>query len=162
MSEARSSAATGCLRARGHRAVHLWTTAVRVRTAAPNLGSFSKRCAETSVQRLTVVFTAIARQSRSLRRRNRAENIAQLRHSAATLPWSLKRLNVGGGPSRNRTGVQGFAVLCVTTPPPGPEVSLDGGDTRRLCRDLRSAVNPKPIVACLSMKGGWRSANVPI
>ncbi len=35
MSEARSSAATGCLRARGHCAVHLWTTAVRVRTAAP-------------------------------------------------------------------------------------------------------------------------------
>src|SRR4029078_7084699 len=26
---------------------------------------------------------------------------------------------VGGGPSRNRTGVQGFAVLCVTTPPSG-------------------------------------------
>jgi hypothetical protein len=25
----------------------------------------------------------------------------------------------GGGPSRNRTGVQGFAVLCVTTPPSG-------------------------------------------
>ena len=24
-----------------------------------------------------------------------------------------------GGPSRNRTGVQGFAVLCVTTPPSG-------------------------------------------
>ena len=29
----------------------------------------------------------------------------------------------GGGPSRNRTGVQGFAVLCVTTPPSG----LGGG-----------------------------------
>ena len=26
-----------------------------------------------------------------------------------------------GGPSRNRTGVQGFAVLCVTTPPSGPD-----------------------------------------
>ncbi len=26
---------------------------------------------------------------------------------------------VVGGPSRNRTGVQGFAVLCVTTPPSG-------------------------------------------
>ena len=26
-----------------------------------------------------------------------------------------------GGPSRNRTGVQGFAVLCVTTPPSGLE-----------------------------------------
>jgi hypothetical protein len=31
----------------------------------------------------------------------------------------LKSQNVGGGPSRNRTGVQGFAVLCVTTPPSG-------------------------------------------
>jgi hypothetical protein len=28
-------------------------------------------------------------------------------------------LGKGGGPSRNRTGVQGFAVLCVTTPPSG-------------------------------------------
>lgn len=26
---------------------------------------------------------------------------------------------MSGGPSRNRTGVQGFAVLCVTTPPSG-------------------------------------------
>ena len=25
-----------------------------------------------------------------------------------------------GGPSRNRTGVHGFAVRCVTTPPSGP------------------------------------------
>ena len=25
-----------------------------------------------------------------------------------------------GGPARNRTGVHGFAVRCVTTPPPGP------------------------------------------
>src|SRR5437868_7728716 len=30
-----------------------------------------------------------------------------------------KMMNVSGGPSRNRTGVQGFAVLCVTTPPSG-------------------------------------------
>ena len=30
----------------------------------------------------------------------------------------------GGGPSRNRTGVQGFAVLCVTTPPSGRERCL--------------------------------------
>jgi hypothetical protein len=28
-----------------------------------------------------------------------------------------------GGPSRNRTGVQGFAVLCVTTPPSGLEAT---------------------------------------
>ena len=32
-----------------------------------------------------------------------------------------KMMNVSGGPSRNRTGVQGFAVLCVTTPPSGRE-----------------------------------------
>src|SRR6185369_1767321 len=32
-----------------------------------------------------------------------------------------------GGPSRNRTGVQGFAVLCVTTPPSGLAGQAFGG-----------------------------------
>ncbi len=32
----------------------------------------------------------------------------------------LRRAKAGGGHGRNRTGVQGFAVLCVTTPPRGP------------------------------------------
>jgi hypothetical protein len=36
--------------------------------------------------------------------------------------YFAKKFLKGGGPSRNRTGVQGFAVLCVTTPPSGPEV----------------------------------------
>ena len=36
-----------------------------------------------------------------------------------SLDQRLESLDVGGGPSRNRTGVQGFAVLCVTTPPSG-------------------------------------------
>jgi two-component system sensor kinase FixL len=35
-----------------------------------------------------------------------------------------------GGPSRNRTGVQGFAVLCVTTPPSGRS---SGSRRRRPC-----------------------------
>src|SRR6185369_12427397 len=43
----------------------------------------------------------------------------------------LKSLNVGGGPSRNRTGVQGFAVLCVTTPPSGQ----GAGPLWRACPD---------------------------
>ena len=30
--------------------------------------------------------------------------------------------NMSGGPSRNRTGVRGFAVLCVTTPPSGLDI----------------------------------------
>ena len=41
----------------------------------------------------------------------------------------------GGGPSRNRTGVRGFAVLCVTTPPSGP------GWAAALAADQRVEVN---------------------
>ena len=37
-----------------------------------------------------------------------------------------------GGPSRNRTGVHGFAVRCVTTPPSGPAEEAFGGSPRRL------------------------------
>ena len=37
-----------------------------------------------------------------------------------------------GGPSRNRTGVQGFAVLCVTTPPSGLAGQAFGGTPCRL------------------------------
>ena len=36
-----------------------------------------------------------------------------------------------GGLARNRTGVQGFAVLCVTTPPRGP-VSVNAGQIQTL------------------------------
>src|SRR5690606_25554115 len=36
----------------------------------------------------------------------------------------------GGGPSRNRTGVNGFAVRCVTTPPSGPKNPLTGRRAR--------------------------------
>src|SRR5207245_8051154 len=68
--------------------------------------------------RLAVGFAAgavIAKQSphmecRARRRRTPSFHEQQRR---------LKSRNVGGGPSRNRTGVQGFAVLCVTTPPSG-------------------------------------------
>lgn len=34
--------------------------------------------------------------------------------------WDDVDLGTIGGLARNRTGVQGFAVLCVTTPPRGP------------------------------------------
>src|SRR5471032_1403185 len=37
-----------------------------------------------------------------------------------------------GGHARNRTGVQGFAVLCVTTPPRGLNDSAVGKDGRTL------------------------------
>src|SRR5215217_2937909 len=43
-----------------------------------------------------------------------------------------------GGPSRNRTGVQGFAVLCVTTPPSGLAGPAFGGSSRRLSTPLRT------------------------
>src|SRR5690606_5671076 len=37
----------------------------------------------------------------------------------ANIGSALVAREESGGPSRNRTGVQGFAVLCVTTPPSG-------------------------------------------
>src|SRR3989344_2184533 len=37
----------------------------------------------------------------------------------AAMPFARNCRAGNGGPSRNRTGVQGFAVLCVTTPPSG-------------------------------------------
>ena len=57
-----------------------------------------------------------------------------------------------GGPSRNRTGVQGFAVLCVTTPPSGLAGQAFGGTPRRLSTEpfdewghplLGAAVGPR-------------------
>jgi hypothetical protein len=48
-----------------------------------------------------------------------------------------------GGPSRNRTGVQGFAVLCVTTPPSGLNWSGPGlAAARRGCQVLAARQTP--------------------
>ena len=42
------------------------------------------------------------------------------------------QIDVGGGLARNRTGVHGFAVRCVTTPPRGhPKTRPAGPDVRR-------------------------------
>ena len=38
---------------------------------------------------------------------------------SARSPFTAVLRKLGGGPSRNRTGVYGFAVRCVTTPPSG-------------------------------------------
>src|SRR6476646_5505579 len=53
----------------------------------------------------------------------------------------------GGGPSRNRTGVQGFAVLCVTTPPSGlgwgapfPSLAWPSSPTPFALKGLESAI----------------------
>jgi hypothetical protein len=74
----------------------------------------------------------------------------------------VRACKVSGGPSRNRTGVQGFAVLCVTTPPSGRE-------RFRLCRERRAAVNPaatgfteKSAAGHLSINGGWLPAKLQI
>lgn len=53
--------------------------------------------------------------------------------SGRSTMW-LSDCNNDGGPGRNRTGVHGFAVRCVTTPPPGhPGVDANhvggGGDS---------------------------------
>lgn len=61
--------------------------------------------------------------------------------------WNFKALpEIFGGPSRNRTGVQGFAVLCVTTPPSG----LGVGGRKCAAFDAKSSAamvaDPKIIV----------------
>ncbi len=38
--------------------------------------------------------------------------------SYLNLPW-INKSDAIGGPDRNRTGVHGFAIRCVTTPPQG-------------------------------------------
>ncbi len=52
--------------------------------------------------------------------RNWIQKIAEIGDIPAGDSLLQFRDNLLGGPSRNRTGVQGFAVLCVTTPPSGP------------------------------------------
>src|SRR5690349_17769706 len=66
----------------------------------------------------------------------------------------LNSVNVRGGPSRNRTGVQGFAVLCVTTPPSGPEFAMPFPSLA-----LRSSL---PVPTSISMNGGWLGGGWPI
>ncbi len=52
-----------------------------------------------------------------------------------------------GGPSRNRTGVQGFAVLCVTTPPSG--LGASGGNAQVL-RPLSTLQCKNSCAHCLA------------
>lgn len=55
-----------------------------------------------------------------------SEISADMRHSWRISFRSPMISNVCGGPSRNRTGVNGFAVRCVTTPPSGPDAHQRG------------------------------------
>ena len=64
---------------------------------------------------------------------------------------------MSGGPSRNRTGVQGFAVLCVTTPPSGPGERAPFRELGVRGQAFRCA---GPVD--LSMNGGWRGGELPI
>jgi hypothetical protein len=83
-----------------------------------------------------------------------------------------QRCSRSGGPSRNRTGVQGFAVLCVTTPPSGRK-SLEAPLWRASPLGQARADNlvgmaghlwfsAQAIAARLSLKGGWRARPLPI
>ena len=60
-----------------------------------------------------------------------------------------KWLKVGGGPGRNRTDVQGFAVLCMTTLPPGRRRPLYKERARQ--RSMAPAVRRPPA---LPLSGG--------
>ena len=80
----------------------------------------AKPCAGIWPQRPAADLAADRSSIGSLRGRIQVQNPREFRHSSGELSWIFNDLGVGGGPSRNRTGVQGFAVLCVTTPPSGP------------------------------------------
>ncbi len=57
-----------------------------------------------------------------------AEVLDPTRYLETFATRSGSRAQPSGGHARNRTGVQGFAVLCVTTPPRGhPGAALDQG-----------------------------------
>lgn len=79
--------------------------------------------------------------------RSRATSAVQkTRPLTVPAPWSrlsrCRRHTVGdiGGLARNRTGVQGFAVLCVTTPPRGlPSVPRCDADGRNNHKPRRAA-----------------------
>ena len=83
----------------------------------------------------------------------RTDCSSESRGTARFFPHLKQRLKsqiVGGGPSRNRTGVQGFAVLCVTTPPSGRSAPFS-----RLFADGQ-AFEPPPNMSVLSTNGCWR------
>ena len=50
------------------------------------------------------------------------------------LVWFIPMKKRGGGHARNRTGIEGFAVLCVTTPPSGR-----GAQMLRFCHGVNRA-----------------------
>lgn len=56
-----------------------------------------------------------------------------------------------GGPTGNRTRVQGFAVLCVTTPPSGLD-ALGVAQMLRFC----VAVNHRCLAVGGAIRGGWQ------
>ena len=52
-------------------------------------------------------------------RRHQDSNLGLILRRNLFYPAELWRLRFCGGPGRNRNGIQGFAVLCITTLPPG-------------------------------------------
>ena len=62
---------------------------------------------------------------------------AELRRFSHVWKQRLGKAELGGGPTGNRTRVQGFAVLCVTTPPSGRsssgEAALRSGTRSGMC-----------------------------
>ena len=88
------------------------------------------------------------------------------RHKAGNTASRAVLRRGDGGPSRNRTGVQGFAVLCVTTPPSGRSGACADFFTRRstshACTGgaglafLRAAVHSAWRTGAPAIEGGRR------
>jgi hypothetical protein len=106
----------------GVRYVRILTTSVRVRTVVA-LTTLKTGRVNSAPESLGSNRRGNTRQRQSLS----TDLASKRRRTAPVSTEQNQRPNsgiVGGGPSRNRTGVQGFAVLCVTTPPSGRERSL--------------------------------------
>ena len=114
-----------------------------------------------TVRRISAAETGVENQEMR-RSRARSRRTVWARERRGTAPHfhqqnqRLKSQNVGGGPSRNRTGVQGFAVLCVTTPPSGRGAAEMVGPPRLVNRAGRARTG-HPAVRLFDR---WRSARL--
>lgn len=92
-----------------------------------------------------------------------ASNLRERRWQIISYKTLITKDKLGGGPSRNRTGVRGFAVLYVTTPPSGlmpiadlPQEAnrgLVGSASDGLCRSCQGF--GEALVGSIAIKG-WR------
>ena len=108
----------------------------------------AKPCTGISTQRLRVAFGVFEPLRAISADVCGGQKAAELRHFQAHSAQRLKTWNVGGGPSRNRTGVQGFAVLCVTTPPSGRGLAMSSTSPFGSSGPIHSSFDQRRLARC--------------